>query len=257
MKHLFSCCLFLSSLLTGYSGFAQQYAIGIRGGLSIPNLTGDGSTQNPLNTGYSSRVGADAGIFAEFKLSQLFSIQPMIKYSSQGGKKDGFQALPVSRELGSMFPPGQVPPYFYADYNSVVKLNYLMIPVLAKFGMNFSSTSPFRVYADAGPFVGFLLSAKQVTSGQSTIYIDPGGQQALPIGSQSFNKTVNIKDQLQSTNFGIEGNAGLSYSFGPGDIFMEGGFNYGFTNIQKGTDNGKNKIGTATITIGYSHWFGK
>jgi hypothetical protein len=76
-----------------------------------------------------------------------------------------------------MYPPGQAPPYLYADYKSEAKLNYLMIPLLAKFGLN--------------------------------------------------------------------------------NIFIEGGGNYGFLNIQKGSQNGKNNTGAATAVVGYSHWFGQ
>jgi hypothetical protein len=243
--------LFISSVRS------QKTAIGFRGGVSIPNLTSSGSDQNPLNTGYSSRLGPEFSVFAEFKISDLFSIEPMIEYSSQGGKKNGLQAFPIPPELSALFPPGEAPTYLYANFNSEAKLNYLMIPILAKFGHNFNK-SPWRIYADVGPFVGFLLSAKQVTTGQSEIYTDPGGTQALPTGgAQSFDNTQDIKDQLNSTNFGVEGNIGLSYAFGQNNLFFEVGGNYGFLNIQKGTADGKNNTGAATIVLGYSYWLGK
>jgi Outer membrane protein beta-barrel domain len=236
-----------------YSAAAQKTAVGFRGGISIPNLTSSGSDQNPLNTGYSSRLGPEFGVFAEFKISELFSVQPMVEYSSQGGKKNGLQAFPLPAQLSAMFPPGQSPTYLYADFNSEAKINYLMIPLLAKFGHTFNQ-SPWRIYADAGPFIGFLLSAKQVTTGQSEFFLDPGGAQSLPVGSQSFEATNDIKDQLNSTNFGVEGNIGLNYSFGENNLFIEFGGNYGFLNIQKGTANGKNNTGAATIVLGYSFW---
>jgi hypothetical protein len=232
---------------------AQDFALGARGGISIPNLSAGGSNETPLNTGYSSRQGADGGIFAEFKFSQLFSLEPMIEYSAQGGKKDGMQALTTPSALAAMYPAGQAPQYLYANYKSEAKLNYLMIPVLAKFGWNFGK-SPWRIYADVGPFAGFLLSAKQVTSGQSQLYLDAAGQEPLPTGEQSFNNTENIKSQLQSVNVGIEGNVGLNYRFGPNSVFIEGGGNYGFLNIQKGSENGKNNTGAATGVVGYSYW---
>src|SRR5579864_1259179 len=208
-------CLYL---LAGFYLHAQEIAIGARGGISIPNLSASGSEQNPLNTGYSSRLGPEFGVFAEFKISDLFSIEPMVEYSSQGGKKNGLQAFPLPSGLSSMFPPGEVPTYLYANFSSEAKLNYLMIPILAKFGHGFKQ-SPWRIYADVGPFVGFLLSAKQVTSGQSEIYTDPAGTQALPVGSQSFDNTQDIKNQLNTTNFGIEGNIGLNYAFGMNNLF--------------------------------------
>ncbi len=152
---------------------AQNVAIGVRGGISIPNLSAGGSQENPLNSGYSSRQGPDFGIFADFKVSDLFSIEPMVQYSSQGGKKDGLQAVP-GEQFSAYFQATQqpTPAYLYANYKSAAKLNYLMIPVLAKFGWDFSKSSPWRFYVDAGPFAGFLLSAHQVTSGTSDVYTD-------------------------------------------------------------------------------------
>lgn len=246
-------CLYL---LAGFYLHAQDIAIGARGGISIPNLSASGSEQNPLNTGYSSRLGPEFGVFAEFKMSDLFSIEPMVEYSSQGGKKNGLQAFPVPSDLAAMFPSGQAPTYLYANFKSEAKINYLMIPVLAKFGYDFGE-SPFRIYIDAGPFVAFLLSAKQVTSGSSPVYLDPGAQNDLGLGAVSFDNTQDIKSQLNSTNFGVEGNIGLNYRIGNSNIFLELGGNYGFLNIQKGTANGKNNTGAATAVLGYSFWLGE
>jgi hypothetical protein len=131
-----------------------------------------------------------------------------------------------------------------------------MLPVLAKFGYNFHQ-SPFRIYIDAGPFLGLLVSAHQVTSGSSEFYADASGQQSLPYGEQSFDANNNIKSQLNKVNFGIEGNLGLAYKIKRSSIFIEGGGNYGFLNIQKGTANGKNNTGAATADIGYALAFGR
>jgi hypothetical protein len=250
--------LLVLGLLFYFNASAQDIAIGVRGGISIPNLTAGGSEQNPLNTGYSSRQGPDVGIFAEFKFSDLFSLQPMLEYSSQGGKKDGLQAFPTPSQIAEAYQAqNQTPPtYLYANYKSEAKLNYLMLPVLAKFGYNFHR-SPFRIYIDAGPFLGLLLSAHQVTSGSSEFYADASGQQQLPFGEQSFNADNNIKSQLNKVNFGIEGNLGLAYKIKRSSIFIEGGGNYGFLNIQKGTANGKNNTGAATADVGYALAFGK
>ncbi len=244
--------LLLNLLFFSFNTNAQNFALGIRGGMSIPNLTA-GSDQTPLSTGYSSRLGADGGIFAEFKFSNLFSLQPMIEYSDQGGKKDGVQAFPLPAAYSaysSLFPSG----YLYANYNSVAKLNYLMLPVLAKFGWNLCS-SRFRIYVDAGPFVSYLISAHQVTSGESLIYSSPSETQPLPAPAQSFNATTDIRDQLYTVNMGIEGNLGISYKLCRGNIFIEGGGNYGFLNIQKNPQDGKNNTGAGTVAVGYEYWF--
>jgi hypothetical protein len=258
MKKLTFYLMFSYSLFFCFTTKAQDFALGVRGGISVPNLS-SGTGNNPLNSGYSSRFGPDAGVFGEFKISDLFSIQPMVEYSSQGGKKDGLQAYPTPSQAAGYFQEQNqpVPTYLYANFKSVAELDYLMIPVLAKFGWNFSKRSPWRFYVDAGPFADFLLSAHQVTSGESESYLDPAGKEALPGGSQSFDHNQDIKDQLNTTNFGIEGNIGFNYSFGTSSIFIEAGGNYGFLNIQKGTANGKNNTGAGTASIGYSYWFGK
>ena len=255
MKSISFAFLFIC-LISGFGALGQNWAIGVRGGISIPNLSAGGSNQNPLNTGYSSRFGPDAGVYAEYAFSSLFSLQAMAQYSSQGGKKNGLQAFPTPAELSAEFPAGQAPTYLYANFKSEAKINYLMIPLLGKFSFPFHH-SPWKLYADAGPFVGFLLSAKQVTSGQSEFFLDPAGQQPLPGGSQSLDNTQNIKSQLHGTNFGVEGNVGLQYRFGRSAIFIEAGGNYGFVNIQKGTANGKNNTGAATGDIGYNFTLGK
>src|SRR5579872_2034862 len=248
---LFSILLFVCS-----TAGAQSFSLGAKGGISIPNLTAGSGSRNPVNTGYSSRLGPEAAILAEFKVSRLFSLQPMIEYSSQGGKKDGLQGFATPDAMAALFPPGQAPAYLYADYKSEAKMNYLMIPVLARFGKNIGR-SHWRIYIDAGPFVAFLLAAHQVTSGESQFYLDPARTEALPGGQQSFEQTTDIKSQLNSVNVGIEGNIGLNYRYRSGNFFIEGGGNYGFLNIQKSAQDGKNNTGAATVAIGYSYCFGQ
>ena len=66
---------------------------------------------------------------------------------------------------------------------------------------------------------------------------------------------TDIKDQLHKGNFGIEGDVGLALNMKNNKLFIEGGGNYGFLNIQKGTENGKNHIGAATVRVGYAYGF--
>ncbi|MDE3213035.1 MAG: PorT family protein [Bacteroidota bacterium] len=254
---------FISTLVVSFIVFSfsplygQKTLLGLKGGISIPNLTSGGSDQNPLNTGYSSRLGGDAALFVQFNLSKVCSLQPMVEYSAQGGKKNGMQAFPTPTAFEAYFPPGNAPTYLYANYKSVAKLDYLLVPVLVKFGWDLGKQSPYRFYFDAGPFVGFLLEGKQVTSGSSNIYADPAGQQPLTSSPQSFDNTDNIKSQLHSTNFGAEANIGFSYHTGNILLFLEGGGNYGFLNIQKGTANGRNNTGAGTLTAGIEFSLGK
>ncbi|PWT76511.1 MAG: hypothetical protein C5B59_06340 [Bacteroidetes bacterium] len=228
--------------------FSQTTSLGVKGGISIPNLSASGEN-NPLNTGYKSSLGPNFAIFGDYGFNDIISLEVAIEYSAQGGLKNGLQALPVDP---SSFPPGQAPKYVWANFDAKAQLSYLMIPILAKANFHIGQ-SPFRVYADVGPFVGFLLSAKTITSGTSNVYLDQGQTQPILPNPVSFDTTANVKDELQSTNFGIEGNIGLAYSFNQHTLFIEGGGNYGFVDIQKDKSNGSNRTGAATVRIGYAY----
>jgi len=227
---------------------AQSINLGIRGGLSIPNLS-NGKSDNPLSSGYSSRLASDFAIFGEFQISNHFALKPMIEYSEQGGKKNGLQAFTTPVEFSQRVNQ----PYIYADYKSTAKLNYVLVPVLAKVGWDLNHQSNFRFFVEVGPFGGYLLSAKQITSGSSPIYLDPEKQNPISSGPISFDNKENIRSDLRHFNFGISGNIGLAYRLNGNSIFIEGGGNYGFINIQKNAVNGKNHTGAATVTIGYSY----
>ncbi|MBE8728012.1 porin family protein [Flavobacterium hungaricum] len=128
---------------------AQQTRFGVKGGLNVSTLTGEYEDDT------KSLIGFHVGGFAEIKVIERLAIQPEVLYSAQGAR---FEDV-----LGK--------------YDA--KLNYLNIPVLAKFYI----TKQFTV--EAGPQIGFLLSAK----------ID--GEDA--------------KDFYKSTDFGF--NFGAGYNF--------------------------------------------
>ncbi|MBC7934488.1 MAG: PorT family protein [Rhizobacter sp.] len=249
MKKYFLLPVVTIMLLGINKSFAQSKVdIGIKGGLSIPNLT-SGSSASPINNGYNSRLGFDAALQAEFHLSKHFSLQPELEYSQQGGKKDGNQAFAVPDDMVAQFPAGQVPPYLYADYNSVAKINYLMLPILAKY--RFDIGKHWGAYAAAGPFVSLVSSAKNVTSGSSNIYLDEQQTEPVTTDPQSFDNTEKIKSDLHSFNTGVSGHLGINYKLPKGSIFVEGGGNYGLVDIQKDGTNGKNKTGAAVVNLGY------
>ena len=234
VKKKYFLALIVVTILGTQNMLAQKRIdIGIKGGLSIPNLT-TGSTANPVNSGYGSRLGADFAMHAEFHLSKHFSFQPQLQYSQQGGRKDGNQAFVVPPGMAAMFPPGEVPPYLYADYKSVARINYLMLSTLAKYRLPLGRS--FTGYVAAGPFVSIVLSAKNISSGSSIIYLD--AQQTTPLvpTPQSFDNT---------------GHAGISYQLRMGAVFIEGGGNYGLITIQQNEANGKNNTGAATVSLGY------
>ena len=244
---------FTFSIFNSHAQNLQNY-VGIKGGISIPNLTAPGN--NPINAGFSSILGPDAAIFWEKGISKNFSIVPGIEYSSEGGKRNGYQAFPFPTEYAGFFPPNEVPKYLYANFNNEVKLDYLMLNVLAKFNWYTGGSSPLMVYAEVGPFAGYLLTAKNVTSGSSIVYKDAQMQQPLIATPIPFGNKMDIKDQAHKGNVGITGDVGLAYNFSNSRVFVEAGGNYGLLNIQKDPANGKNQIGAIVARIGYAFSFG-
>ena len=230
---------------------AQKIKLGLDAGISIPELKSNNS--NELSQGYKSRLASVFGAFADFGIDKNFSIKAFINYTGQGGKRTGMQPVTdIPPALGSMLPPGTL---LYADFKNVSALNYLEIPVMAKWEWGNS----WRYYVNIGPYVGFLLAAKQKTSGNSQLYFDSGGTQPVeisgqPLPPQSFDATTDVKSSLKKTNFGITGGAGISKTMGKcGDLILDIRAADGLTTIQKDTqDDGKNHTGGLFITLGYA-----
>ncbi|GAA4320405.1 porin family protein [Compostibacter hankyongensis] len=257
---LWSLCL---GLLAGArTSHAQQATyIGVKGGISIPNLSSGSGGENDWNKNYTSRVGPYFGALAEFQFSPLFSLQPEINYAAEGGKRSGKQPFTVPDEYKEMFQqafPGR--DYVYADFNNVSRINYLQVPVMGKFNFSLSRNGKLKLFAQVGPYIGFLVSAHQIVhSDHVKVYINEDDPDPLPdqavetfFGSTKLDTSINARDELHKVNWGIQGGIGLSLDCGRGKFFIEGGGNYGFMDIQKGDEHGKNHIGAATILAGYA-----
>lgn len=140
---------------------AQQTRFGIKGGLNVTSFAGG----NYYDA--KSLVGFQVGGFAEIKIIERLSIQPEVLFSTQGAKFDGGSA---------------------ADYDD--KLNYINVPVLAKFYI----TKQFTV--EGGPQLGFLVSAKRESNDVKDIYksVDTG----FNFGA-GYNFTDNVSVNLRYT----------------------------------------------------------
>ena len=230
--------------------YAQDVKFGVRGGMNLPNIMAGGNN-TPLSEGYKSRLAAGWGIFTELQLNPDVSLRLGVEYSGLGGKKEGMQAMPTQRiitavgsslgimgmspeqelALGGLMMWSAANPYYYANVNNTVKFDYVMIPVMAQFGKNIGQT-PWRAYVNAGQFVSFFISGKQVAKGTSAMYADASGtntvwdvlpvqvqdaiNDAFPTVSSTLSKPVvfgstNISGEMKSTNFGVTGNVGLRY----------------------------------------------
>lgn len=224
---------------------ATTITIGPRLGTTVPNLT-DGGTE--VSNGFSSRVAPYGGFFVNWAMRPGWSLQAEVNLAPQGGKRDGMQ--PITGDVpGLTLPPGTT---LYADYNNTVKLDYIEIPVLAKL----ESSGAVRWFAMGGPFVGFLISAKTVTSGNSQVFLDPQGQQPTDGITYPFDATTDNKSSLNTFNWGFQAGLGLTHEIGAGTASLEVRGGLGMTNIQKDEADGKNGTGVLVIAAGYGWHIG-
>ena len=116
--------LFAILFISGVFITQAQMKFGAKGGLNLASVKASGGGTTITS---SNRTSIALGAFGNFSLSEKFKIQPELLYAGFGGV-----------ESGAKF-----------------KLDYLAIPVLGQFYV------AKKLYLQAGPQLGILLSAKQ------------------------------------------------------------------------------------------------
>jgi len=257
--------IFILFLDVHFSYGQHALFLGAKGGISIPNLSSSSSENTSCTEGFSSRIGANYGILGELKFTPHFSLQAEIDYIGEGGKRKGIQPISVPDKYLDAFQEALNTDQtdVYANLKNTSKINYLQIPIMAKLNFPLTTNHKLNFFIQAGPYISFLLSAKQyITSHHIEVYSEynhgKGGGIHFPetavkqfFGS-ALDTTVQAKNDLHKTNFGIQGNLGFSYVIGPGKVFLQGGGNYGLIDVQKIDNHGRSHIGAATINLGYS-----
>ena len=125
MKKIFLCAaVAIMSFATAQS---QEVRLGIKGGYNMTTLTGDIEDA-------SSRSSFHLGGLVEVPISERFSIQPEVLYSSQGAE--------YTETLTGV-----------DDSKITAKLDYIQVPIMAKF----YAAEGFAI--EAGPQIGFLANS--------------------------------------------------------------------------------------------------
>jgi hypothetical protein len=229
---LSACSVFAAIAQSPADNSSSKLMFGAFGGLNIPKLTGGGG--NPLSEGWSSREGMAFGLTVEWNANPHFAWCANVLYSGEGGQHNGMQALKAT-SFNPQLPAGT---YFYADFKNESILNYLEIPVMAKYSCPIFKSS--RVFLEFGPYAGILLKANQKTKGSSIVYADQNG--TIPVSvdpntgqvfTVSFDANTDIKNQIHKGNFGMTAGLGYAHNLGIGDIILNVRGAYGLTNIQK------------------------
>jgi len=130
MKHKH--VIFTAFILITTTLYAQQERntamLGIKGGINFTNLNADNVDDENI------KIGFNLGLFAKAPITDMFSIQPELLYSSKGSKLTYRNFLQGEGEY---------------RFN----LNYLELPVLAMVNLS----EYFNIHA--GPYLGFLTSS--------------------------------------------------------------------------------------------------
>ncbi|MDP9959656.1 porin family protein [Chryseobacterium lathyri] len=111
------------------SSSSNPVTFGVKGGMNVSSLSKDEGLDDQ-----KSKIGFNAGVFANIPVAESFSVQPEVLYSQYGAKAD-------YTLLGT-------------KYSSSTKLDYIAVPVMFQYNL-----IP-NLYLEAGPEFGFLVSAK-------------------------------------------------------------------------------------------------
>ncbi|MGZ5479920.1 MAG: porin family protein [Candidatus Aminicenantales bacterium] len=124
---------------------AADVKFGIKGGVNVANVNGN-FADNVTN--WKSRVGFCAGIFLEFNLGRILTIQPEVLYTMKGAE--------ATLAEGVLTGTGKL------------RFDYLEIPILLKVRIPTGDVHPFIF---AGPAIGFNLKAafQDITGSSSDV----------------------------------------------------------------------------------------
>ena len=197
--------------LTGgvFTTNAQDISFGVKAGINFANFTNTKSYDAKYKKGWT------AGIVLEYEITDKFSIQPEVLYSTQGTDVSFTRPNPRNKMITDKF-------------DAEVSLDYINVPILAKFYV-FEGLS-----IDLGPQFAFLVddSIDEVR----TVLTNPK--------STSHRNDVKLPGKK---TFGIDGSVGIAYKL-PENIFIQGRYNFGLLDVDE-FEKAKNSV--FQITLGY------
>jgi len=206
MKKVFT--LFILCII--FYNVNAQIKVGLQLG---PNFSsGSYSSDYFKESSVSGKTGLFGGFLAEFKLSDMFYLQPEINYIQKGV------------ELSPLYYAGYVNPGSKGDF----KLDYVEIPIniIAKFGKN-----ELKPFVFAGPSFSILSTAEKTEK-----YID-----------YSDYGPYSIEDYVESMDIALNVGGGVEYAINPTlDVFAMLRYSLGFTDIFKNIES----VSPANLSVG-------
>lgn len=183
----------------------QQVKIGPKAGVNFSTLSNLSKTK--------TLTGFYVGAVAELKLTEQFSFQPELLYSSQGAKNVYSETLSGNE----------------VQHHNHDILSYINIPVMGKYFI----VNSFSI--ELGPQFGLLIKAEN--------------KDKITTNGVEVKENRDFKDEVNSFDFGI--GAGLAYEL-PSGLFANARYNYGLTNVGKsGQYYGGSKNRVMQLGIGF------
>ncbi len=198
---------FLLSLLfvLGTVGLASaQWSGGVRGGAYTGTITRP-DLLTSVTPDFNWSPAISVAVFAEGQLSNNVAVRPELVYQQKGF---------MMRE-GTDLNLGKFP--VRLGVKSAMRISYVETPVLLKLS---AGNELAKIYAIAGPSVGYALDAQMVTRPQVILDLRPI-RTDIPLDALGYNRF----------EFSAIGGAGLSLKAGAGEIMAEARYQHGISRL--------------------------
>lgn len=173
--------LFIVLSVISTAGYAQFNQFGVKAGVNLSNMSVENADDKNLRTGFH------AGVFGRMGLSEYFSLQPELIYTTKGFKNNYDIAV--------------------AEGDVNFNLNYIELPVNVVYHL--SEDFAFM----AGPYIGYLAGVNVDTNNEVLGFFDIDTDSGIdrdnfkPI---DIGLTAGLDFTLEQFNFGFKYNLGLT-----------------------------------------------
>ena len=196
--------LILVAILTSPFLAQAQVILGAHGGIHSNKVQIKGISESwiPENSYWT---GANAGLHLEVPITERLNFRPELNYVEKGFRvKEGFE-----------FDLFNIPVPIGAE--AITRVQYIEVPLQLKYTF---ADGPVKPYIFGGPHISYAIDGQ----------IDLRANLILDFNIASFNidMTNNLYNQLEVG--GLVG-AGLNFEAGRSNIFLQGSFQHGFTDM--------------------------
>lgn len=203
-----------------FAAFAMQaqaqVKFGVKAGVNLNNIA-QNFDDSDLESATKMRLAYHVGVVADLGLSEMFSIQPGVLFTSKGYSVDLEDDLPSGVEV---------------DGYDRVSLNYVEIPVNAVVKI-----SGLQIYA--GPYVGIGIGGKNkwdytVTTAAGDEDVSDDMKLKAFFGEVGEGDLDDDEGAYRALDYGV--NFGLGYGVGP--VVISAGYSLGLGNLTPEMDTG-------------------